>query len=87
MKRKIKSEASRVKYLQELHRFLKYVGSSDPDSLVRMPKHEVEKAFQGFVDELADKGLSIRYVNTLIADLKLFFKVNGFKNSGEIDRG
>jgi len=85
LKRKTRSETSRVKYLQELHRFLRFIGVDNPDVLVGKTKREIEGAFQRFVDKLADEGRSIRYINTLIADLKLFFKVNGFKNSKEIE--
>jgi integrase len=85
LKRKTRSETSRVKYLQELHRFLKHAKVANPDDLVRRSKKEVEGLLQDFVDALAEKGCSIRYINTLIADLKLFFKVNGFKKEREVE--
>ena len=85
LKRRSRSEASRVKYLQELHRFMRYVGAKSPDELVSMPKERVEELLQSFVDELADRGVSIRYVNTVLTDLKVFFKVNGFKNDRALE--
>jgi len=85
LKRKARSEASRIKYLEEIHRFIRYVGVNDPDVLLKKSKKDVEEVIQKFVDELAEKKLSIRYLNTLIADLKLFFRVNGFKNEKEIE--
>lgn len=64
---------------------MRYAGVRSPDELVSLPKGRVEELLQGFVDGLAERGLSIRYVNCVLADLRLFFKVNGFKNDRELE--
>jgi site-specific recombinase XerD len=51
----------------------------DPDELVRLSPKEASRLVQDYVDSLAEKGYSIRYVNVCLAFLRTFFKVNGFK--------
>ena len=60
-----------------LHRFLLY-SSLDPVSVIELSPEEASERVQSFIDSMSDRGLSIRSVNTSLAYLKQFFKVNGF---------
>jgi len=83
--RKVRSEHTRMNFLGALARFCEYVGYDDPDDLVKLSPQEVSRLVQGFIDSLRERGLSIRYVNVSLAYLKTFFRVNGFKNSMELE--
>lgn len=73
-----KSESSRRKYLNLLKNFCKR-SSYSPDDLIDLPKEEVDRLVQGFVDGKAKKDCSKRYLNTVIKRLRTFFRVNGIE--------
>ncbi len=52
-----------------------------PDKLVKLGVEEASRLVQNYVNSLAERGTSIRYVNASLAFLKTFFRVNGFKES------
>lgn len=56
-----------------------------PEELVRLPKGRIENLVQSFADELAVKGRSKAYVNSVIKRLRTFFRVNGFVRSKELE--
>lgn len=85
LKRKTKSEKSRVNYLQAVYYLCKFHKIPDPEALVSMPKQEIESKVQVFGDAYKERDLSIRYINALFEQLKSFFRANGFKNGNEID--
>jgi site-specific recombinase XerD len=79
-KRKIKSEGTKANVCQILKSFCLFV-RKNPDEVVGLGVEEASRLVQNYVDSLAEKGISIRYVNASLAFLKTFFKVNGFKES------
>jgi len=56
-----------------------------PDDLVKLTPKAASTLVQDYVDSLAEKDYSIRYVNVCLAFLKTFFKVNGFKGSKALE--
>ncbi len=84
LKRKTKSEASKIRYLEDPYAFCKYVGKQ-PDDLIRLSKEELEKLLHDYQDALESKGLSIKTINTRIGVLLTFFRVNGFKKEKELE--
>jgi len=86
-KRKVQSEGTKGNVCQILKGFCIFAGKN-PDEAVRLGVEEASRLVQDYVDSLAGKGLSIRYVNASLAFLKTFFKVNGFKenNSLQVER-
>ena len=82
--RKTRSESTRRGACDMLHRFLLYSGL-DPGNVIELSPEEASEKVQGFIDSMSDRGLSIRTMNTSLAYLKQFFKVNGFKNGREIE--
>ena len=83
-KRKTQSEGTKGNVCQTLKNFCEFVGK-DPDELVGLGVAEVSESVQLYVDSLAGKDFSIRYVNSSLAFLKTFFKVNGFKEGRSLD--
>jgi len=84
LSRYTKSYSSRSRYLNLLKNFSLKVGHN-PDGLISLPRTRVESLVQGFADELAAKGRSKSYVNTVIKRLRTFFRVNGFKGERDLD--
>jgi len=82
--RKTRSESTRRGMCDTLHRFLRFSGH-DPVSVLELEPGEASRLVQNYIDSLSDRGLSIRTVNTSLAYLKQFFKVNGFKNGRALD--
>lgn len=78
LSRKSRSEASKELYLRNIHSFCVCVGLN-PDQLIKLPKNQIENLLQAYTDERNNGKYSIRYLNTILNVLKLFFKVNGFK--------
>jgi site-specific recombinase XerD len=76
--RKVRSERTRENVGLTLKGLCEFAGKN-PDELVRLSPKEASRLVQDYVDSLADKGYSIRYVNVCLAFLRTFFKVNGFK--------
>lgn len=76
--RKVRSEHTRANSCQTVKALSEFADKS-PDDLVKLSPKEASSLVQNYVDSLADKGFSIRYVNVSLAYLKTFFKVNGFK--------
>ena len=82
--RKVKSEGTRSNFGGILSAFCKYCNKK-PEDLVQMSSKEVSSRVQDYVDFLAEKDRSIRYVNMCLGYLKTFFKINGFKGDDELD--
>ena len=55
---------------------------STPDDFIKWNREELETVTQRYLDEMRSRslqhGLSVRYLNTSLACLKRFFRVNGF---------
>ena len=82
--RMVRSEKTRENVCFALKGLCESVGRG-PDQLVKTSPEEASELLQGYVDSLADKGYSIRYVNVCLAYLKTFFKVNGFKGAKALE--
>ena len=82
--RKVRSERTRENVGLTLKGLCEFAGK-DPDELVRLSPKEASRLVQDYVDSLAEKGYSIRYVNVCLAFLRTFFKVNGFKGSKALE--
>ncbi|MGB9854628.1 MAG: tyrosine-type recombinase/integrase [Candidatus Bathyarchaeales archaeon] len=82
--RKSRSLKTRENICLTLKSFCDFAGKS-PDELVRLSPKEASKLLQDYVDGLAEKGFSVRYVNVSLAYLKTFFRVNGFKGNREVE--
>ena len=82
--RKVKSEGTRSNFGTILNAFCKYC-SKNPKDLVNMTSKEISSQVQDYVDYLAGKDRSIRYVNMCLGYLKTFFKINGFKGDKALD--
>jgi integrase len=67
-----------------LKSFCEFAGKS-ADDLVGLSSKEASGLLQDYVDGLAEKGFSVRYVNVSLAYLKTFFRVNGFKGGREVE--
>lgn len=81
--RRVRSEKTRRNLLSFLYALCRFSGKN-PDELVRLSVDEASKIVQSFVDDLAGKGRSVRYVNVALAYIKTFFRVNDFENDREI---
>lgn len=82
--RKVKSEKTRENVGLILKGFCEFAGKK-PDELVEYTPKKASEIVQNYVDSLAQKDRSIRYVNVCMAYLKTFFEVNDFKGSRAID--
>ncbi len=82
--RKVKSEGTRSNFGTILSAFCRYC-NKNPNDLVDMTSKEVSSQVQVYVDSLAGKDLSIRYVNMCLGYLKTFFKINGFKGDKALE--
>lgn len=80
--RKSKSESSKKLYLFHLQKFCRYTGKK-PDDLTTLRRDRVEKLVQKYADSLMSA--SPRYSNLVIAILKAFFFVNGFKRDRALE--
>ena len=82
--RKIRSEKTRenVGYILK---GLCVFAQKTPDELVLSPCKDASGLVQGYIDSLADKGFSTRYVNVSLGYLKTFFRVNGFKGPSDLE--
>ena len=76
--RRIKSERTRETFCSALIRLCKYCGLN-PDELVSLSVEDASKTCQDFLDSLRDGDFSIRYINTTLAYLKVFFRENGLE--------
>lgn len=82
--RRGKSEATRRTYLQQIKGFCCHAGV-DPDEAVNLPKEEVERRVQDYADSYYNPSFSNRTANNILAVLRTFFEVNGFKNHMSLD--
>ena len=85
--RKVRSERTRENACFTLKGLCEFSGKN-PDELAGLSSTEASRVVQDYVDWLAGKDYSVRYVNVCLAYLKTFFKVNGFKGpkSLEVER-
>lgn len=82
-KQKMQSEGTKANVCQILKSFCVFAGKS-PDEAIGLGAEEASRLVQDYVDLLADKDFSIRYVNASLAFLKTFFMVNGFRDSNSL---
>lgn len=82
--RKVKSQKTKENVCLALKGLSEYVGNT-PDELVSLTQKEASEIVQNYVDSLAQKDYSVRYVNVCLAYLKTFFAVNGFKGSEALE--
>lgn len=82
-KRRIGSEKTKQNVLGFL-KALCYSAGKTPDELVELSVEDASKIVQAFIDDLAEKKRSIRYVNVALAYIKTFFRVNGFEGHEEL---
>ena len=82
-KRRIGSEKTKQNVLGFL-KALCYSAGKNPDELVELSVEDASKIVQAFIDGLAEKKRSIRYVNVALAYIKTFFRVNGFEGYEEL---
>lgn len=82
--RRTQSESSRISYLQSLGT-LSRREDRNPDQLAGMSRHEAEDAVQSYLDEIAKRGSSKRWVNVSMHQLISFFRANGFKKQKELE--
>jgi site-specific recombinase XerD len=82
--RKARSLKTRENICITLKSFCEFAGKS-ADEFVRLSSKEAARLLQDYVDGLAEKGFSVRYVNVSLAYLKTFFRVNGFKGGREVE--
>jgi len=83
-KRQGGSECTKDQVCDTLMAFCKFSGKT-PDELVKLSAKEASKLVQDFIDRMADKDQSIRTINVVLAYLKMFFTVNGFKADKAIE--
>jgi hypothetical protein len=84
LSRRTKSESSRVQYLNTLSVVCRRERRT-PDQMVRLPRREVEDVVQAYLDEMAKRDRSRKWVNVSMAQLITFFRVNGFKKQKELE--
>lgn len=82
-RRRLGSEKTRENLLNFLKGLCVFSGRN-PDELVALGVSEASEVVQAYLDSLADKGRSIRYINVALAYIKTFFKVNGFEGEKEL---
>ncbi len=82
--RKTRSEHTRANACQTV-KALSDFADKGPDDLVTLSPSKASSLVQDFVDSLANKKCSTRYVNVSLAYLKTFFNVNGFKGSKALE--
>lgn len=71
-----RSEASRRTYLGLIMIFCQATGFN-PDQLILLPETKSTQLVQRHIDNLATKGMSKSYVNTVNKRLNTFYRVNG----------
>ncbi len=77
--RRTRSESTKMNFCKALTDLCIHSGL-EPEALVKLHVSEASRRVQDYVDSLADKGLSLRYVNNSMAYLKTHFKVNGYEH-------
>jgi len=82
-RRRLGSEKTRENLLNFLKGLCVFSGRN-PDELVALGVSEASEVVQAYLDSLADKGRSIRYINVAAAYIKTFFRVNGFEGENEL---
>jgi len=82
-RRRLGSEKTKENLLNILKGLCVFSGLN-PDELVGLSVEEASKVVQNFLDSLADKGRSVRYINVASAYIKTFFRVNGFEGEKEL---
>lgn len=80
----VRSEKTRENICFTLKGLCEFAKKS-PDDLSRESPKEASRLVQAYVDWLAEKRYSTRYVNVCLAFLKTFFRVNGFKGAGALE--
>jgi len=87
--RKSGSEQSVITFCDHVARFCLWA-KTGPDEVLSKRREEIEGLVQGYLDEVRRRGMkrgpSVKYVNTALACLKTFFRVNGFnrENNSEL---
>ena len=87
--RKSGSEQSVITFFDHVARFCLWA-KMDPDEVLSKRREEIEGLVQAYLDEVRrrsmKRGPSVKHVNTALACLKTFFRVNGFnrENNSEL---
>ena len=84
LSRRTKSESSRIQYLNTVATLCRREGRT-PEQIVRLTTQKAEDSVQSYLDEMAKKGRSRKWVNVSMAQLITFFRVNGFKKQKELE--
>jgi hypothetical protein len=84
LSRRTKSESSRIQYLQTLATLCRREQRT-PDQLVRLSRHEAEDAVQIYLDDMAKRGNSKRWINASMHQLITFFRGSGFRKQKELE--
>jgi integrase len=82
-KRRLGSEKTKENLLNFLKGLCVFSGRN-PDELATLSVSEASEVVQAYLDSLADKDRSIRYINVATAYIKTFFRVNGFEGEREL---
>jgi integrase len=83
-KRLLGSQSTKDHASDALMSLCKFAGKT-PDQLKSLSPKEASEAVQQYIDQLKDKDQSIRTVNVALSYLKMFFRVNGFKGTKELE--
>jgi len=82
------SKQSVITYFDHVARFCFWAKMS-PDEVLSKRREEIEKLVQRYLDETRrrsmKRGPSVKYVNTALACLKTFFRVNGFNRENNLE--
>ncbi len=82
--RATRSEHTRKNVLIVLSQLCRSAGL-DPGKLVALSPEKASETLQSFLDGKCGEGDSIRTLNVALGYLKVFFRVNGFKNGRELE--
>lgn len=86
--RKSGSKQSATNYFWHLSRFCHWTKIS-PDDVLNKTREELEELVQLYLDEIrrrsVQRGSTARYVNTSLACLKTFFRLNGFNRENNLE--
>src|SRR5574341_693549 len=88
LSRKSNSECSRYFHLRALLHLCRYA-SLNPDEMAFLPKQDIERIVQGFVDKYKDEKRgddphAPTSVNTMLGSALTFFAANGYKNGNRL---
>jgi len=83
-KRMTTSESTKRNIIASIHKLNTFAGI-DPDKMVQMKPAQIAKIAQKMLDDMKDKGSSIRYINITRSYILTFLEKNGFKNAKAVE--